>query len=321
MVSMFTKQATKARPQRDEEAAAGGRVVRLLLFVIAAAAVVASYAQWRAGTFTTAFELDATSQHLSSNDSTSASRWIPKTRARTCPDSVATNNAIQKAFFRSQSGEDKALMKWFGNLCEGSYIEMGALDGLKFSNSYVFNKALSWKGVLIEASPDNYKGIDVNRPNEIARINAAACKEPMTVHWVSKKFSPVNGIFEFSAPGFRKRWWGEDDKAILAESTEIQCSPLQDLLEQNIAAGYDNKYYFDFFSLDVEGAELAVLESIDFSKTAFGVIFLEADQHNILKNDVIRMFLQENGYRFHAQASRSYWFLHSSFYHIYREFV
>ena len=31
---------------------------------------------------------------------------------------------------RSQSGEDKILLSYFGNLCGGRYIEFGALDGM-----------------------------------------------------------------------------------------------------------------------------------------------------------------------------------------------
>ena len=40
-------------------------------------------------------------------------------------------------------------------------------------------------------------------------------------------------------------------------------------------------YYFDFFSLDVEGGELAVLQTIVFKKVFFGVIVIEADDHNL----------------------------------------
>ena len=65
------------------------------------------------------------------------------------PKNAQTTYKIQDSDYKSQSEEDKKLMQWFGNLCEGSYIEMCALDGIQYSNSHVFNKALQWKGVLI----------------------------------------------------------------------------------------------------------------------------------------------------------------------------
>lgn len=75
---------------------------------------------------------------------------VLKTHARRCniPAPVSSDA------FRSQQGEDKFLLKnYFKNVCdcEGTYIEMGALDGISFSNSWVFNKVMNWKGLLIEA--------------------------------------------------------------------------------------------------------------------------------------------------------------------------
>lgn len=74
--------------------------------------------------------------------------------ARKCnPDELQKSNEISVDdgdYYKSQMAEDQKLMKWFGTLCGG--IEMGALDGVTFSNSYVFNKLLGYKGVLIELS-------------------------------------------------------------------------------------------------------------------------------------------------------------------------
>ena len=60
----------------------------------------------------------------------------------------------------------------------------------------------------------------------------------------------------------------------------------------------DPSSVFDFFSLDVEGAEMSVLESIDFDRTAFGVVLIEADEHNEMKNLAMRQFLELRGYTF-----------------------
>jgi hypothetical protein len=43
------------------------------------------------------------------------------------------------------------------NLCNGSYLELGAHDGSKYSNTYVFHKALHWNGILIELTPSKYQ--------------------------------------------------------------------------------------------------------------------------------------------------------------------
>ncbi len=46
----------------------------------------------------------------------------------------------------------------------GYFVEIGGLNGISFSNSYLFEQCLGWKGMLIEANPDNYKSMIYNRP-------------------------------------------------------------------------------------------------------------------------------------------------------------
>ncbi len=78
---------------------------------------------------------------------------------------------------KSQSSEDERLYKkYFCGIQNGSFIEMGALDGVKFSNSYLFEVGLGWRGVLIEASPRLYQNLIINRHNSIC-INAAVCED------------------------------------------------------------------------------------------------------------------------------------------------
>jgi hypothetical protein len=72
------------------------------------------------------------------------------TTAKSCPKIQLSDPAIVP-LFKSQDAEDKTLLKWFNGLCGGTYIEMGGLDGVTYSNSYVFNKSpLNWTGVLVE---------------------------------------------------------------------------------------------------------------------------------------------------------------------------
>jgi len=47
--------------------------------------------------------------------------------------------------------EDEIIIKsFFKGICGGIYVELGALDGIRYSNSYLFGKGLNWHGILIE---------------------------------------------------------------------------------------------------------------------------------------------------------------------------
>jgi FkbM family methyltransferase len=212
----------------------------------------------------------------------------------------------------SQQKEDVTLLQWFNGLCNGTYIEMGALDGLRYSNTNVFNKMLGWKGVLIEMSPNSYKKLVKNRPNEIATVHAAVCASQDTVHWYPSKAVAVAGVWEFTTEAYRNRWW---KNVTLEDTIPIQCSPLTNILQEH-APSYS---FFDVFSLDVEGAEFQVLSSLDLNKIQFGVVIVENDTNNPRKNLAVEALLQSNGYFLLKRLGNNDIFVNNDFGTIYKD--
>ena len=210
------------------------------------------------------------------------------TSARSCPVVPMEKLAPE---LHSKQEEDKTLLQWFNGLCNGTYIEMGALDGLRSSNTYVFNQVFHWRGVLIELSPPNYNKLVKNRPNEIATVHAAVCANKGTVHWYKSGATTTSGIWEFTAESYRKQWW---KNATFNDTIPIECSPLRDVLEKHAPT----HSFFDIFSLDVEGDELEVLQSLDFEKVGFGMIVVENDGHDARKDKAVTTLLEAKGYRY-----------------------
>ena len=202
-------------------------------------------------------------------------------------------------FLKSQSKEDKMLLHWFNGLCRGTYLEMGALNGVTFSNSYVFNQKFNWTGVLIEANPQTFKELQKNRPHELSRVNAKICSRRQT----------TSGIWEFATERFRQKWWPQ----VKIENTDpLECVPLREILQATVP----DKTFFDFFSLDVEGAEYEVLTSLNFSAVAFGIIIVEQAGENT-KTEKVRKIFDENGYHCLGRNKGNEWFMHSNISSIY----
>ena len=80
---------------------------------------------------------------------------------------------ILKEFCFGQKAEDFIVNLIFRNN-KGTFIDVGANDGIKYSNSFAFSK-LGWKGICIEAHPDYYKICCENRDNEFTKILNVAC--------------------------------------------------------------------------------------------------------------------------------------------------
>ena len=231
----------------------------------------------------------------------------------------------------SQQGEDAELLSRFNGLCGGTYVELGALDGVTFSNSFVFHAEFAWTGVLVELDAEMYQDLMRNRcAHEMACVHGAVCASTdtaastatttttssKTIHYVSGH-SAVNGIWEFASQEFREQWWPNIEGP--EELQVMECGTLQEILDRHVG-GHDPsaQYYFDFLSLDVEGSEWTVLQSIDWERTAFGVIAVEAPDHKGLEQDSIVTFLQLQGYRYLGEKHTSLWFLHGFFHEIYK---
>jgi FkbM family methyltransferase len=176
---------------------------------------------------------------------------------------------------------------------------MGALDGVMYSNTFSLEKELGWRGVLLEADPEHFHRLVQNRPESIL-VQAAVCDRKRTVHYVNSGNKATRGIREFMAPAFVQKWHGQKRRRV---ETRILCMPLSDILAQIPIRR------FDFFALDLEGAELAALSSIDFRNVSFGVLVVEADGRNKTKDCAIQQMLTQKGYRPEGSLKRNDWYV------------
>ena len=66
---------------------------------------------------------------------------------------------------QSQWGEEKWLLEhFFAAKRNGVYVELGAVDGVRFSNTLALHTCRDWTGVLVEANRANYHLLRVNAP-------------------------------------------------------------------------------------------------------------------------------------------------------------
>ena len=209
---------------------------------------------------------------------------------------------LLKRYSRSQQGEDAYIVEnFFKGLCEGIYVELGALDGVKYSNTHFFRHALAWKGALIEPNTRLFEKLKQNRAPEDDVFNAAVCASKQMVHFLDDgRNGATSGVVEFMTPTFAREWHEKTNAR--ATLTKIMCESLSEILTQSDVVG---SIHVDFLSVDVEGGEFEVIKTLDFDKHQFGVIFYEADEHNPVKNEAVKSFLANNGYPFFGHNQNS----------------
>lgn len=204
----------------------------------------------------------------------------------------------------SQVGEDEFLLEhFFFGRTGGTFIEMGGVDGLKLSNSYFFEKQRDWRGLMIEGSPRNAEKLHMNRPKAIT-VNAMVCGEERDLHWMDN--GGVGGAYELLPERILRRYYSENVEKMLAEAPIVPCVPLGKLL---------NRFqiqHVDLFSLDVEGSELSVLKTIDFSVFTASVIIMEVESPQPHTEPPV-MYLRKLGYIPYGLVRSNYVLLHPRF--------
>lgn len=183
---------------------------------------------------------------------------------------------------KSQIGQDKVLDEQiFKGKREGVFVEVGALDGVGASNTFFFEKERGWTGLLIEPNPIEYKKLlDSGRDKSIFE-NCAISKFESEVNFLSigGPCNVLSGIMEFYNPKHLDRinhelssYAGFPEGHELHSTSEvikIQSLKLETLFDRHLMKK------IDFVSIDVEGAELQVLESINFDKVDIYCFLIE----------------------------------------------
>ena len=113
------------------------------------------------------------------------------------------------------------------------------------------------------------------------------------------------GIYEFMPESFQQQFHpGLDHVDALPI---IPCHPLTNVLPKLGVT------HIDFFTLDVEGAELQVLQTFPFDSVTISVFCVEASGHARDKDESVILLLESQGYDYHGEAFGSNWFVHKQY--------
>lgn len=181
----------------------------------------------------------------------------------------------------------------------GYFVELGANDGVAQANTLYFEKERNWHGVLIEPVPNNYL---LCRANRSARSQVFCCAcvpfdfrdRFVEIVYADLASAPL-GLESDVADPLRH---AEQSRPFLKPTENVFtfgaiARPLNDVLIEAAAPAR-----MDLLSLDVEGAEIAVLKGIDHARFRFKYLCIESRSAELLTE-----YLAGVGYRFVAQLT------------------
>lgn len=195
--------------------------------------------------------------------------------------------------YYSQDGQDlylsALLFNEFKKLDGGYVVDIGCNHPERFSNSYFFEKFFNCKIVAIdpiEEYGDKWRKL---RPNANFIATALGKSSGIVTLNIPVQSAVYDDMFSSIA--------GKNPKVGNVQCTqrEVPCVTLQSILDSHKITNVT------VISIDVEGAELDVLEGINFERVSIQCFIIENNTKNLFGTDDIRIFLKSKGYVFYSR--------------------
>lgn len=188
--------------------------------------------------------------------------------------------------FYSKIGQDQFLFeRFFLGKRNGIFVDIGAYDGQTFSNSLFFEQSLGWTGLCVEPLPSEFEKLKVCR--------IATCVNTCVSDYngfgdlldvdVINDAKMLSGLIE----NYGARHVERIDRVLIQKSVlRVPVITLTDLLRAH------NLPKVDYCSIDTEGSELNILNSLDFGMFDISLFTIKKNY----EDSRIQNFMDQKGY-------------------------
>jgi len=189
----------------------------------------------------------------------------------------------------SMFGQDSFVIDVLNGMRGGFFLDSGASDGVKGSNTLVLENEFGWRGICIEPNPTFFDSLVRHR-----RCHCLCCclyDHEGNVDFVEADV--LGGILNEYHPSLLNQAKRSYDVPVDDAGQPITVTrPARTV--RSVLKECGAPPIIDYWSLDTEGSELAILRSFPFDEYSFRVLTVE---HNWLPaREEIRDFLESRGY-------------------------
>ena len=195
------------------------------------------------------------------------------------------NIYIKRKFFikkksYAMDNEDTVVLNYFKDKQNGFYVDVGCYHPIHRNNTYLLHKQ-DWNGVNIDTSEFSIDLFNHMRPKDLNYNCAISNKNEMIKLFYQKELSQLSTT---------KRDQAEIVFQGNIKEKEIQAFTLDEILNRD---RYKNTK-IDFLDIDVEGADLKVLEGLSFDKFKPELVCVEIHAKEIKQSDIYKFMANKN---------------------------
>lgn len=161
---------------------------------------------------------------------------------------------------------------------QGFFVEFGAMDGIRASNTLLLERNYGWTGIMSEPNPRYHTSTPKNR---CCRIDLR-CVSNTTGDTVKFQCADQSGW-----PGMVGHIYNESNSR--GNVINVETITLNDLLDQHSAP-----LQVDYISVDTDGSEPMIMQAFDFSRHRATLWTIEHNQM-AWRKDICHL-MEQNGY-------------------------
>jgi FkbM family methyltransferase len=169
----------------------------------------------------------------------------------------------------------------------GKFLEIGCWDGELISQTSVLEQQ-GWSGVCVDPFPKHFS------KRKCKLIKKAVSKDGFDREFIRVSIDRRYGGDVSYFSGFKDAV--KAHLPLIEDYCDYQNIIVQTITIDEIYSQTELPLYVEFLSVDTEGSELEIFQSIDFNKYKFGLIVFEHNEEEDTKSGVGKI-LTENGYR------------------------
>ncbi len=194
----------------------------------------------------------------------------------------------------SQSNEESILKEIFKNIEKGFFVDVGAHHPFRYSNTALLYKK-GWNGINVEGDRTNMWMFKYLRKKDI-NLNYIISNKTNPVDFYYFEEGALNGILSKNRLKLL-----QNNGFIPIKKEKVTPLTLSEILRLHLPK--DKK--IDLLTVDVEGHDLEVLQSLDLKKYFVKVILTEINENKITLNK----YLEENGYHLFKKEDRNLFYV------------
>jgi len=182
---------------------------------------------------------------------------------------------------QAQLGQDVFALAMSGFKTGGTFIEVGAYDGIHMSNTYLLEASYGWNGALVEPNPRQTATFERRRACLFAKAAWSRSDESLTFRTTSEP-----ALAHLASVGSTDGHDRDD-----GENVTVQTITLDDVI-----ARIGAPVTVDYLSIDTEGAEMDVLAGLSLNRLNIRTISVE-HAHDMERLGRIDATILPHGYR------------------------